>query len=142
MKEISEKQNEMRRNEERVKISIIFFLVGTIIIGLAILVIMADTGFRMYHPTVTGYYAMLALLAYYFGILLVVYSIHLVRNKWAWLDCPIFIIFFFIINLFAPNLSIWDMPMPYRVGWLLILPLNYVVLLILFLASIKREKVI
>lgn len=142
MKEISEKQNDTEkiRSKEIKKRSKIFFIVGTIIMGLAILVIMADIGFRMYSHYFAGYFAMLAFLAYLFGNILVVYSIHLVRNIWGWLDCPIFIVVFYIVQLFAPNLP--EMPMPYRLGWLLIFPLNYVALLILFLVSINKEKVI
>jgi len=142
VKEISEKQNDTEKilSKEIKKRSKIFFIVGTFIIGLAILVIMADIGFRMYSHYFAGIFAMLASLAYLFGILLVVYSIHLVRNKWGWLDFPIFIVVFFIGQIFAPDLP--EMPMPYRLGWLLIFPLNYVALLILFLASIKKEKVI
>ena len=133
MKEISEKQN------DEVKRSIILFIVGTIIIVLAIIVITADVGFRIYGIYFTGYAAMLAFLAYLFGLVLVVYSIHLVRNFWGWLDFPIFIAVLYIGQLFAPDLP--EMPIPYRLFVILIFPLNYVALLILFLVSINKEKV-
>ncbi|MFW9878074.1 MAG: hypothetical protein ACFFG0_33760 [Candidatus Thorarchaeota archaeon] len=73
------KNNELQKSWE----SKILFIVGTIIIVVAILVIVADIGFRMYGPTGAGYYAMVAFLAYLFGNFLVVYSIHLVRNNWG-----------------------------------------------------------
>lgn len=144
MKEISEKQkdNEKIHFEEIIKRGKIIFIVGTIIIVLAVLVLYADTGLRIYSHYYEGYFAMMAYIAYFFGLLLVVYSIHLVRNKWGWLDCPIFIVFPLIVNIFAPNLSVWEMPLPFRLIWLLIFPLNYVALLILFLASIKKVKTI
>ena len=142
MKKISEKQNDTKKilSEDIIIRSKIFIIIGTIIIVFAILVIMADIGLRLYSHYFAGYFAMLAFLAYLFGLVLVVYSIHLVRNKWGWLDFPIFIAVFYIGQLFAPNLP--EMPIPYRIGWLLIFPLNYVALLILFLVSINKEKVI
>ena len=128
MKEISE--GDIKRSK-------ILFIVGTIIIVLAIIVITADVGFRIYGIYFTGYAAMLGFLAYLFGLFLVIYSI---RNFWGWLDFPLFFAVNYIVNLFAPDLS--EMPIPYRLLSILILPLNYVALLILFLVSINKAKVI
>ncbi len=128
MKEISE--GDIKRSK-------ILFIVGTIIIVFAIIVITADVGFRIYGIYFTGYAAMLGFLAYLFGLFLVIYSI---RNFWGWLDFPLFFAVNYIVNLFAPDLS--EMPIPYRLLSILILPLNYVALLILFLVSINKKKVI
>ena len=142
MKEISEKQNDTKKiiSEDIITRSKIIFIVGTIIIVFASLVIMADVGFRIYGIYFTGYAAMLGFLAYLNALVLIVISIHLVRNFWGWLDFPIFIGVIYIGQLFAPDLP--EMPIPYRLFWILIFPLNYVALLILFLVSINKEKVI
>ena len=142
MKKISEKQNDTKKilSEDNIKRSKILFIVGTIIVVLAIIVTTADVGFRIYGIYFTGYAAMLGFLAYLIGLVLVVSSIHSVRNFWGWLDFPLFFVVNYIVNLFAPDFS--EMPMPYRLLSILILPLNYVALLILFLVSIKKAKVI
>ncbi|MFX1286831.1 MAG: hypothetical protein ACFFB5_24545 [Promethearchaeota archaeon] len=122
---ISPKQ---RWNIELVKKrSIIIFVVGTIIIGISCLVMWWDLGTRFLGGW-TGLYTTLVTPVYIFGVFLVVYSIYLIENKWGWLDFPIAIVIF--IALFQIS---------YRLAWFLVFPLNYVVLLILFLASIKKE---
>lgn len=135
MKEISEKQNDTEKilSEGDIIRSKVLFIIGTIIIVVASLVITADIGFRIYGIFYTGYAAMLGFLAYLVGLFLVIYSI---RNFWGWLDYPIFFGVFYIADLFAPDLS--EMPIPYRLLVILIFPLNYVALLILFLVSINK----
>ena len=119
---------EWRKDLELVKKrSKILFMVGTIIIGFTIPVIWWDLVI-MPRGGWTGLYSMLIAPVYFFGLLLVVYSIHLIGNKWGWLDFPIAIVFF--VALFQIS---------YRLAWFLVFPLNYVALLILFLGSIKKE---
>jgi hypothetical protein len=118
----------------------ILFIVGTIIIVIAIIVITADIGFSIFDIYFTGYGAMLGFLAYLVGLVLVVLSIHSVRNFWGWLDFPLFFVVFYILNLFAPDLD--EMPIPYRLLSISIFPLNYVAVLLLFLVSINKAKVI
>jgi len=119
---------EQRKNIELVKkLSKILFMAGTIIIGISCLVIWWDLGTRFLGP-MTGLYTFLVTPFYIFGVLLVVYSLHLIENKWGWLDFPIAIVFF---------VALWQIS--YRLAWFLVFPLNYVALLILFLASIKKE---
>jgi hypothetical protein len=120
--------------------SMILFIVGTIIIVIAIIVITADVGFRAYDIYFTGYAAMLGLLAYLVGLVLVVSSIHSLRNFWGWLDFPLFFAVNYIVSLFAPDFD--EMPIPYRLLSISIFPLNYLALLILFLVSIYKAKVI
>jgi len=125
-----------RRNIELVKKrSKILFIVGTIIIGLAILAIWVDLGLRFFGGW-SGFYLIFTIPAYFFGLLLVVYSIHLVGNKWGWLDFPIAIVIF-IVAIFQMGHSL---ELAYRLAWFLVFPLNYVALLILFLTSINKEK--
>lgn len=131
MKEIS---------KDNINRSMILFIVGTIIIVIAIIVITADIGFSIFDIYFTGYGAMLGFLAYLVGLVLVVLSIHSVRNFWGWLDFPLFFVVFYILNLFAPDLD--EMPIPYRLLSISIFPLNYVAVLILFLVSINKAKVI
>ncbi|TKJ18039.1 MAG: hypothetical protein CEE43_18985 [Promethearchaeota archaeon Loki_b32] len=116
------------------KRSKIIFMVGTIIIGLAILAMWVDIGLRSLVGWV-GIYLMFTIPAYFFGLLLVVYSIHLIGNKWGWLDFPIAIVIFDVaLNQIADSLEI-----VYRLAWFLVFPLNYVALLILFLATISKK---
>ena len=131
MKEIS---------KDNINRSMILFIVGTIIIVTAIIVITADIGFSIFDIYFTGYGAMLGFLAYLVGLVLVVLSIHSVRNFWGWLDFPLFFVVFYILNLFAPDLD--EMPIPYRLLSISIFPLNYVAVLLLFLVSINKAKVI
>jgi uncharacterized protein YjeT (DUF2065 family) len=117
-----------RRNIQLVKErSKILFIIGTIIIGISCLVMWWDLGTRFLGP-MTGLYTTFVTPVYIVGVFLVVYSIHLIENKWGWLDFPIAIAFFVVL---------WQIS--YRLAWFLVFPLNYVALLILFLASIKKE---
>jgi hypothetical protein len=127
-------------SKDNINRSMILFIVGTIIIVIAIIVITADIGFSIFDIYFTGYGAMLGFLAYLVGLVLVVLSIHSVRNFWGWLDFPLFFVVFYILNLFAPDLD--EMPIPYRLLSISIFPLNYVAVLILFLVSINKAKVI
>ena len=107
-------------------------MVGTYIIGLAILVIWVDLVF-MPRGGWRGFYALVVSPVYFFGLLLVVYSIHLIGNKWGWLNFPIAIVIF-IVAIFIMLFSY-----AYRLAWFLAFPLNYVVLLIQFLTSINKD---
>jgi len=132
-REILERKKSWRRNIELVKKrSKILFMVGTYIIGLAILVIWVDLVF-MPRGGWRGFYALVVSPVYFFGLLLVVYSIHLIGNKWGWLNFPIAIVIF-IVAIFIMIFSY-----AYRLAWFLAFPLNYVVLLIQFLTSINKD---
>jgi len=132
-RETLERKKSWRRNIELVKKrSKILFMVGTYIIGLAILVIWVDLVF-MPRGGWRGFSALVVSPVYFFGLLLVVYSIHLIGNKWGWLNFPIAIVIF-IVAIFIMLFSY-----AYRLAWFLAFPLNYVVLLIQFLTSINKD---
>ena len=129
-REILERKKSRRKYIELLKKrSKIIFMVGTIIIGFTIPVIWLDL---VFFPR-GGWRGLLSLAiapVYFFGLLLVVYSIHLIGNKWGWSVFPIAIVMY-IFAIFQSTR--W-------LAWFLVFPLNYVVLLILFLASINKEK--
>ncbi|MBA7631284.1 hypothetical protein ES703_38814 [subsurface metagenome] len=132
-REILERKKSWRRNIELVKKrSKILFMVGTYIIGLAILVIWVDLVF-IPRGGWRGFFALLVSPVYFFGLLLVVYSFHLIGNKWGWLNFPIAIVIFFVA------IFIMISSYAYRLAWFLVFPLNYVVLLIQFLTSINKD---
>jgi len=121
-----------RRNIELVKKrSKILFIVGTIIIGISCLVIWWDSVLKS-QGSWSGIISFLVSPAYFFGLLLVIYSIHLIGNKWGWLDFPIAIVIFF-------GAPVYYLELAYRLAWFLGFPLNYVALLILFLATINKK---
>jgi hypothetical protein len=125
------------------KRSKIFFIVGTVIIGFASLGILGDSVY--YSSGFSGIATLfLALPAYFFGVLLIAYSIHLIGNKWGWLDFPIAL----IICIVAVYQIIWVLrPINYpnetfgnKLTWFLVFPLNYIPLLILFLLTIRKNS--
>jgi hypothetical protein len=119
-----------------------FFIAGTIFIGFGSLGILFDLVYYSggFSGIITLYFA---LPAYFFGVLLIAYSIHLIGNKWGWLDFPIALIIcitalFQIIRVFHP-INHPNEFFGYRLAWFLVFPLNYVPLLILYLVLVKKE---
>jgi len=127
-----------RSNIELVKKrSKIRFIVGTIFIGIYCLVIYWDSVIKPY-GSLSGAPSLLVSPVYFFGLYLVIYSIRLIGNKWGWLDFPIAIVIFVV----ALNQMAYSLELAYRLAWFLVFPLNYVALLILFLAtSIKNRQI-
>ncbi|MFX1589328.1 MAG: hypothetical protein ACFFC1_14335 [Promethearchaeota archaeon] len=120
-----------------------FFIAGTIFIGFASLGILGDSVF--YSGGFSGIITLFpAVPAYFFGVLFIAYSIHLIGNKCGWLDLPIALIIcivalFQIIWVYVPRNYTFE-NFGYRLAWFLVFPLNYVVLLILFAISIMKSK--
>ena len=124
-----------KRKEKR---STLLFVAGSIIIGIACGVIYWDLGLkpmRGWSGIISG---VMAAPAYVFGVLLIAYSIHLIGCKWAWLDIPIAIVGFIIILPQMGRLS-WDYQLINKTLLFLIIPLNYAVLLILFLVLNRKR---
>jgi hypothetical protein len=119
-----------------------FFIAGTVIIGFASLGILGDSVF--YSGGFSGIATFfLALPAYFVGVLLLAYSIHLFGNKWGWLDFPIALIIcivalFQIIWVYHPINYSFEY-FEYRLPWFLVFPLNYIPLLILFMLSVSKS---
>ena len=121
---ISEQRSKIELVKRRSKI---YFIVGTIFIGISCLVIYWDSvnkGMLGYSGIASG----LVSPVYFFGLSLVIYSISLIGNKWGWLDFPIAIVIFF-------GVPVHSLELIYRLVWFLGFPLNYVALLILFLVT-------
>ncbi|MHA1472350.1 MAG: hypothetical protein ACTSQW_04545, partial [Promethearchaeota archaeon] len=73
---------------------------------------------------------------YVFSVLLIVYSIHLIGFKWAWLDLPIAL----LITIFVLLRMAGENQFSNRMWFFLVFPLNYAALLILFLVFNKKNK--
>jgi hypothetical protein len=124
------------------KRSKLFFIAGTIFIGFGSLGILFDSVYYSggFSGIITFYFA---LPAYFFGVLFIAYSIHLIGNKWGWLDFPIAL----IICIAALFQIIWVLHpinhpnefFGYRLAWFLVFPLNFIPLLILFMLSVRKS---
>jgi len=132
-RELDEPQKEFTRRKK--KMSTILFIISSVVIGLASLTIWWDYGFGV----LSGFSFILIILtpfAYVLGVLLIAYSIHLIGFKWAWLDLPIAIVclIFVIPRLF------FEGQLSNRIILFLIIPSNYLALLILFLVFNRKKK--
>jgi len=128
-REKDEPQEELAKREK--KRSTTLFITGSIIIGIASSVIWWDLGLRSLWGW-SGIISGVMVVPYVFSVLLIVYSIHLIGCKWAWLDLPIAIVIIIYVLFLMVQLSNRIIPF-------LILPLNYAVLLILFLVFNRKR---
>jgi MFS family permease len=142
-KKVTEKDLEISA-EEKVKRSkrdsMNLFIVGSIIVGISCLVFLFDSVFMLAGSGWSGIFSYIVIPLYFFAILLIVYSIHLAGNMWGWLDFPIALVIC-LIALFQILFSRQPNEFGYRLTWFLIYPLNYMVLLILFVIIIRSKQV-
>lgn len=132
-RELDEPQKEFTKRKR--KMSTILFIIGSVVIGLASLIIWWDYGFGV----LSGFSIILMILtplAYVLSVLLIAYSIHLIGFKWVWLDLPIAIACLIFV---IPRLM-FESQLSNRTILFLIIPLNYVALLILFLVFNKKTN--
>jgi len=119
-----------------------FFIAGTIFIGFTSLGIFGDIVFYYlggFSGLATVYFV---LPAYFLGVLFIAYSIHLMGNKWGWLDFPIALIICIVALiqiLYHPDNYYPNENFGYRLAWFLVFPLNYIPLLILFILSVRKS---
>ncbi|MFX0154473.1 MAG: hypothetical protein ACFE9Q_08100 [Candidatus Hodarchaeota archaeon] len=111
-----------------------YFIGGTIIILISCVLIFLNLGANIRIDEMSYF----GTPAYFIGVLLVAYSIHLRGNKWGWLDFPIALVIC-IIALIQVWDAFWDYLLYYRLAWLSVFPLNYVALLILFIGIIMKK---
>jgi hypothetical protein len=121
--------------KRKLKRSRILFIIGSVVIGISSLTLWLILGSRpLYMFLFISIFV--APPAYFFSVILIAYSIQLKGFKWAWLDTPITIACFIIV---MPQLLTKN-PLIYRPLLFSIIPLNYVVLLILFLVFNRKNK--
>jgi len=121
-----------KRKQKR---SMTLFIIGSIVIGIATLTLWLVLGIRPLYMFFFVY-IFVAPSAYFFSVLLISYSIQLNGFKWVWLDPPITILCFIFVmpQLLTRNQLI------NRLLQFSIFPLNYGVLLILFLVFNRKSN--
>jgi len=121
--------------KRKLKMSMMLFIIGSVVIGIASLTLWLVLGIS---PLFSFLFISIfvAPSAYFFSVLLIAYSIQLKGFKWAWLDLPITILCFIIV---IPQLLIRNQ-LIFRSLLFLIIPLNYGVLLLLFLVFNRKSN--
>jgi len=121
--------------KRKLKRSMLLFIIGSIVIGIATLTLWLVLGIR---PLYMFFFVFIfvAPSAYFFSVLLISYSIQLNGFKWVWLNPPITILcFIFVMPQLLTRNQLINRHLLFS-----IFPLNYGVLLILFLVFNRKNK--
>jgi len=121
--------------KRKLKRSTLLFIIGSIVIGIATLTLWLVLGIR---PLYMFFFVFIfvAPSAYFFSVLLISYSIQLNGFKWVWLNQPITILcFIFVMPQLLTRNQLINRHLLFS-----IFPLNYGVLLILFLVFNRKNK--
>jgi hypothetical protein len=124
--------------EQVQKSSIRVFIIGTIMVLISCPVFLGDSVFMLSGSGWSGLISLVMTPVYFFGILLISYSIYINGNKWVWLYFLLLLVIC-IIALIQMVYSRDPNEIGYRLGWFFVFPLSYLPLLILFILS-RRVK--
>ncbi|MFX1298644.1 MAG: hypothetical protein ACFFD2_27765, partial [Promethearchaeota archaeon] len=130
--------SEWKNNPELVRKRIItLFAVCTIIIGYTCFAIWGDAVLRPFSGW-SGIYAIsFATPLYIVGIIIIIYAIYLIGEKWCLIYFPVAL----ILSVIALIGIMRSTEISNRAGWFLIFPLNYIILLVIInlIVLIKRD---
>jgi hypothetical protein len=128
--------------EQVKKSSTRWFITGTLIVLLSCIVIGFDLTFmkswtgKLYRGGFTGLLSILFTVIYTFGVIVILYIIHLNGIIVVWIDFPITL----VLSIVAIIQMIKSNEFTYVISWFLVFPLSYIPLLILFIIGILREN--